>query len=294
MKDVDPHALGRRIASRRAKLGFSQNELAKHVGMQQQGVDAIEQGRVKRPRLLKELASALRTSEDWLLWRKGTEERGDERAHASHERREQNRNEVSRNEQHRSEALRSEALRNEPRRVPAGEEFDPDPDGERPVTELDRPFPDALPQMAGRIGGGSTGVVITINAGEMHAREEVGDWWRIPPTVMRGLARADLGKTVAFVMDGDSMEPTIQRTDIVFVDTSRQKIEPDGIWAVDYGLGRTLKRVAVERTDGQGGGQRGGQVRYVLKSDNMMYPDQSFAPEEVTVFGRYVGRFSVF
>jgi transcriptional regulator with XRE-family HTH domain len=281
MKDVDPHALGRRIASRRAKLGLSQNELAKHVGMQQQGIDAIEQGRVKRPRLLKELASALRTSEDWLLWRKGTEERGDDRVADQHERRDPHRGEVS---------------RNEPRRVPAGEEFDPDPDpdGERPMTELDRPFPDALPQMAGRIGGGSTGVVITINAGEMHAREEVGDWWRIPPTVMRGLARADVGKTVAFVMDGDSMEPTIQRTDIVFVDTSRQKIEPDGIWAVDYGLGRTLKRVAVERTEGQGGGQGGGQVRYVLKSDNMMYPDQSFAPEEVTVFGRYVGRFSVF
>jgi SOS-response transcriptional repressor LexA len=37
-----------------------------------------------------------------------------------------------------------------------------------------------------------------------------------------------------------------------------------------------------------------GHIRYVLKSDNKMYPDQAFDPDEVTVFGRYVGRFSVF
>jgi phage repressor protein C with HTH and peptisase S24 domain len=172
-------------------------------------------------------------------------------------------------------------------RVPLGGEFAPDTDGgDIPLTELDRPFPDALPQMVGRIGGGSTGAVITIDVGEMQTREEVGEWWRIPPVVLRGLARSDVAKTVGFAMDGDSMEPTIQRTDIVFIDTGRQKIEPDGIWALDYGLGRTLKRVSVERVDGN--------LRFVLKSDNKAYPDQSFGPEEVTIFGRYVGRFSVF
>jgi transcriptional regulator with XRE-family HTH domain len=250
MKDVDPTAFGRRVAARRTKLSLSQEALADRVGMKQQGIDAIEQGRVRRPRHLKEIARALNTSEDWLLWRKGAEEQTFEH-----------------------------------KRVPAGQEFDEDP-VEAPVTELDRPFPDALPQMTGRIGGGSTGVIVTIDVGEMQAREEVSDWWRIPAAVLRGLARANVAKTVGFVMDGDSMEPTIQRTDIVFVDTGRQAIEPDGIWAVDYGLGRTLKRVAVERADGH--------IRYVLKSDNKLYPDQSFSPDEVTVFGRYVGRFSVF
>jgi len=251
MKQVNAAAFGHRMRRRRAKLGLSQEALADQVGMKQQGIDAIEQGRVKRPRLLREIAAALATSEDWLLWGRGSEDPD-----------------------------------GEPKRVPAGEEFEPDPEIDTPTTELDRPFPDALPQMRGRIGGGSTGTVLTIDVGEMQAREEVADWWRIPAAVLRGLARADVARTVGFVMDGDSMEPTIQRTDVVFVDTSRQQIEPDGIWAVDYGLGRTLKRVFVERTDGG--------LRYVLKSDNKMYPDQSFAPEEVTVFGRYVGRFSVY
>lgn len=250
-KEVDPAALGRRIALRRAKLGLSQEALAELVGMKQQGIDAIEQGRVKRPRLLREISRALGTSEDWLLWRRGPEERPLEHS-----------------------------------RVPAGEEFGPDPIHDAPLTEIDRPFPDALPQMAGHIGGGSTGAVISYEVGELRAREEVADWWRIPTAVLRGLARADVARTVGFVMEGDSMEPTIQRTDIVFIDTGRRKIEADGIWAVDYGLGRTLKRIAVERS--------GGGLRYVLKSDNKMYADQSFAPDEVIIFGRYVGRFSVF
>ncbi|MDB5603541.1 MAG: putative phage repressor [Bradyrhizobium sp.] len=170
--------------------------------------------------------------------------------------------------------------------VPIGEEFEPDVDASGIVTDQHRPFPDALPQMIGRIGGGSTGAVITIDVGEMQSREEVGEWWRIPPAVLRGLARSDVASTVGFAMDGDSMEPTIQRTDIVFVDTKRRDIEPDGIWALDYGLGRTLKRVMVQRIDGN--------TRYILKSDNPAYPDQQYDPGEVTIFGRYVGRFSVF
>lgn len=251
-KEVDPAALGRRVALRRGKLALSQEALADRVGMKQQGIDAIEQGRVKRPRLLRELARALNTSEDWLLWRRGSEDAGVV----------------------------------EHKRVPAGQEFEPDPVVDAPATERDRPFADALPLMTGRIGGGSTGAVISYDVGEMQAREEVAGWWHVPGAVLRGLARAEPSRTVSFMMGGDSMEPTIQRTDVVFIDTSRQAIEPDGIWALDYGLGRTLKRVAVERSDGT--------VRYVLKSDNKVYPDQSFAPEEVTVFGRYIGRFSVF
>ncbi len=105
--------------------------------------------------------------------------------------------------------------------------------------------------------------------------------------MLRGLARADVARTVGFVMDGDSMEPTIQRTDIVFVDTSRQQIEArrhlgSGLWTGAHPQARR-RRAPARVTSAM-----------LLKSDNKMYPDQAFDPDEVTVFGRYVGRFSVF
>lgn len=169
----------------------------------------------------------------------------------------------------------------EPRRrvVAPGEEFDPDP-GEPIETADKKPFGDAIPQTTGLVGGGSVGHSLMVGNNEV-----VEDWWRIPPSVLAG-ARSVSTQTVGFPMGGDSMEPTIQRTDIVFIDKRRISIEPDGIWAVDYGLGRVLKRVFIRRAKGG--------ARYVLRSDNRAYPDEEYSPDEVTVIGRYVGRFSVF
>ena len=72
-KKVDKAALGARVASRRTKLEWSQAELAGRIGMSQQGVDNIEKGSSARPRLLKEMAEQLETTEDWLLWAIGPE-----------------------------------------------------------------------------------------------------------------------------------------------------------------------------------------------------------------------------
>lgn len=74
MKPVDKAAFGRRVAARRDELKLSQGQLAELVGMGQQGIDAIEQGRVARPRMLRELATTLKTTERWLLWREGPQE----------------------------------------------------------------------------------------------------------------------------------------------------------------------------------------------------------------------------
>ncbi|BEV43952.1 S24 family peptidase [Afipia carboxidovorans] len=232
----------------RKALGMSQDDLARVVGMKQQGIDSIEKGDVERPRKMRELARELKKSEEFLLY--GTEPA-------------------------------------ERRTVPMDQVFSPDPPADKIITEIDKPFPDALPQMLGRMGAGSTGAVITIDVGEMQSREEVGEWWRIPPAVLRGLARSDVSRTIGFSMDGaDSMEPTILRTDIVFIDTGRQKIEPDGIWALDYGFGRIVKRVSIRK--------KNDETYYVIKSDNPTYPEEEYHEDEVTIFGRYIGRFSVF
>lgn len=55
-------------------LGLSQDAVGEAIGMSQQGVDNIEHGKVARPRLLAELAEALGTTREWLLWGEGPEE----------------------------------------------------------------------------------------------------------------------------------------------------------------------------------------------------------------------------
>lgn len=149
-------------------------------------------------------------------------------------------------------------------------------------TRTEPPFPGAIAQISGRMGAGSTGEVITIQAGEMQTVEPVAAWWGVP-RMFTGLASEHIA---GWPMEGDSMEPTIQRTDVVFIDTRRQRIEPDGIWAVDYGLGRALKRIKVKRTETG--------VRWVLMSDNPRYEPEEYEPEEVTVFGRFLFRFTMF
>lgn len=71
MRAVDKRAFGERVQKRRETLGLTQTDLATKVGMKQQGVDAIEHGVVERPRLMREIAAALRTTEQWLLWEEG-------------------------------------------------------------------------------------------------------------------------------------------------------------------------------------------------------------------------------
>lgn len=65
---VNKKAFGKRVAAAREALGLSQGDLAKIVGMRQQGIGSIENGDVERPRKLRELARALRKSEEFLLY----------------------------------------------------------------------------------------------------------------------------------------------------------------------------------------------------------------------------------
>jgi len=74
--ELYPTALGRRIAERRNELGMSQEKLGVIVGMRQQGIAAIEAGKVARPRLFLELATALNMTPEWLLHGSGAKEAG--------------------------------------------------------------------------------------------------------------------------------------------------------------------------------------------------------------------------
>lgn len=56
-----------RVLETRKRMGLTQVELAKRVGASQQAIQQLEDGIVKRPRYIVELAGALRVTPDWLL-----------------------------------------------------------------------------------------------------------------------------------------------------------------------------------------------------------------------------------
>lgn len=59
--------LANRLTERLRATGVGQSELARRVGMKPQGIQSIVAGGVERPRLLREIANALNTTEAYLL-----------------------------------------------------------------------------------------------------------------------------------------------------------------------------------------------------------------------------------
>jgi transcriptional regulator with XRE-family HTH domain len=77
MRKVDSVAFGARVRERREELGLSQERLGEEVGYSQSNINWIEGGGPKRPqRHAAELAEALRTTREWLLWKEGSRSKG--------------------------------------------------------------------------------------------------------------------------------------------------------------------------------------------------------------------------
>lgn len=64
-----------RIRIRRIKLGMTQRELAKRVGVSRQTIQAIEYEKSDRTRFLPDIAEVLGCSVEWLVY--GTEKHND-------------------------------------------------------------------------------------------------------------------------------------------------------------------------------------------------------------------------
>ncbi len=62
--------LSHRLKQKRAELNLTQAQLAEMVGVKQQSIQLIESGKTQRPRLLFELANALKCDAAWLLYGK--------------------------------------------------------------------------------------------------------------------------------------------------------------------------------------------------------------------------------
>ncbi len=59
--------LGEKVVKAREAMGWTQGDLAVRLGMTQQGIAAIENGKSERPKKLRELARALLLTEEYLL-----------------------------------------------------------------------------------------------------------------------------------------------------------------------------------------------------------------------------------
>ncbi len=113
--------------------------------------------------------------------------------------------------------------------------------------------------------------------------EEFADASLVPFNLnfLQRLTRAPLERLFIATGQGDSMEPTVHKHDLVLIDTTETRMElGDTIWALEYagsGLIKRLRRVV-----------RNGTRKVVILSDNPSVPPEEADPEEVRVVGRVI------
>lgn len=184
------------------------------------------------------------------------------------------------------------------KRVPAGEEFGPDPDfddgtklvgsetGRRGVPA------DGIVQLdvTGGMGGGGITIVsdgVPGKSGMTFAAEHVRDYWRLPHEITAALGLRP-GDIAIIPVQGDSMGDTLSEGDFVFIDTRHRLPSPDGLYAItdDFG-GIIVKRLEVVSQP------RAEDVLIRIISDNPKHQPKERFLTEMSIIGRVVRRFGV-
>jgi len=135
-------------------------------------------------------------------------------------------------------------------------------------------------------GGGVTHVTeIPMDNGESYAAEGIKDWWRLPDAIIRGRFRVSAQRVRCFEAIGDSMWPTVDDGDAVFVDIGHRVPSPPGIYALADALGGViLKRLEISS------GRNEDPVRVRIISDNPKHSAEERTLDEISIVGRYLGR----
>ena len=107
----------------------------------------------------------------------------------------------------------------------------------------------------------------------------------IPDYFVKMLGGQDIVKNIeAINVTGESMEPTLNDGDIIFVDVSKDHYSKDGIYAIHTEDGLLVKRIQ-KRADGQ----------FDIISDNQVFSNQTINRNDLTVYGKIISSFgSVF
>lgn len=105
----------------------------------------------------------------------------------------------------------------------------------------------------------------------------------VPPYFINMLGGQDNLKNVeAINVVGDSMEPTLNSDNIIFIDKSKKDVARDGIYAFTTNHGLFVKRIQ-KRVDG----------KLDVISDNRDYPIQVLENSELTIIGKVVSTFGM-
>lgn len=146
---------------------------------------------------------------------------------------------------------------------------------------------DEIDVTAGLGGGGLSIIENTTRNGITFHKEAVRDVWRLPEWMLsRFNARPQHIK--AFPSQGDSMLPTINDGDVVFVDTRHRVPSPPGIYALadEFG-GVVVKRLEVTSRPGDE------TITVQISSDNPRHMTRILTIDEIQIIGRYIGRFTI-
>ncbi|WP_416065393.1 S24 family peptidase [Rhizobium sp. ZK1] len=141
--------------------------------------------------------------------------------------------------------------------------------------------------IAGLGGGGISAVEVSSSNGITFATEVVRDHWRLPDWMLNRM-NVRASHVAAFPCRGDSMAPTIDDGDVVFVDTRHRVPSPPGVYALadEFG-GVIVKRLEVTSRPGAE------KVTVRVSSDNPRHLDRELDLEEIQIVGAYVGRFTI-
>ena len=114
-------------------------------------------------------------------------------------------------------------------------------------------------------------------AGTDNPEENVVGIWQMPLTDFKSITAASPEHIKIVRAVGDSMQPTINDGDFVFVDTSSQSMTSDGIYVISSAAGLAVKRLQNNFT---------GEI--IVRSDNKAYDPLTFNLADLHLLGRVV------
>jgi len=193
--------LADRVKELREGLGLSQSELAERASMTQQGVQAIEKGKVDRPTKLRELARALRARPEYLM----------------------------------GEVDADPTYSTDDPAAPDADIPEPDIPGVSTLKPYQAAIPGASPDVDVSAGAGPGGLSLPASTGKggvIYSADAIRGEIYLPNYLLSEFTRAHSPRIHWVAVRGDSMTPTLNAGERVMVDTTDTSTAQGGVFVV--------------------------------------------------------------